>query len=133
MRIVFLAVLGFFIVSTLSGFVYTPVPITKEEMKRIKFLSSSEINEIYNQNTLVGNYYKYNSNFTFTFKEDGTFSGSFDNGNNFTKGKWKIKGNKNCLVIENKKEDCVRYYKKGIRYYTVNDDLFRTSDFLIKN
>ena len=133
MKIVLLGILGLFIITSLSGFVHSPKPITKEEIKRIDFLSGAEIKDVYNQNTLVGNYYKYDSNFTFKFNKDGTFDGALNNGEKAVKGKWQIKGNKNCLVFENKVEDCVKYYKKGIRYYTVNDSMMRTSDFLIKN
>lgn len=108
-----------------------PNAITKEEVKSIKFLSGNEIKTVFSGNTIVGNYYKYDSQFILTFKSDGTYNGTVNDGKRTTSGTWSIKGNENCLV-RSQGTSCIKYFKKDNKYFSVDKNMNKRSDFIIK-
>ena len=100
--------------------------------KEAKKLNTAEIEVIYNDKTLSGEYYKAKVLITWTSTNlsssgtvDGTWSGS-DGSTGKTELKYSIKSDEWCTTRKGKKEFCVDIYSDGTYGYEVNKGVVQT-------
>lgn len=131
MKKMFLGMVSLIAIIGLSG-CSNPNEVSKEEMKTIQFMDNSELKSTFSDKTVKGKSYVWNNEFILTYNSDGTFDGTVANGEKKLSGKWYVKNDMKCQTYSSGKIGCTKHYKKGNKYYTVNNSMVKTSEFVVK-